>query len=66
VFTYLYGFHTKVSGNVTNNSFTIPSQIIEGNSVSGSGMLVNPNQINMQYFVYNGLNNDSVSVILTK
>lgn len=66
LFSFLYGFQTKVEANVVNNSFTIPSQIIEGNDVSGAGTLVSTTQINMSYVVNNGLFIDSVSVILTK
>ena len=67
LFTNLYGFHvTKISANISNNNFTIPSQIVEGNNVSGSGVLTTPNQINMTFVVDNGLNSDNVTAVLTK
>ncbi len=62
----LYGFHTKINATVINNNFTIPSQVIEGNSVSGSGVLANSTRINMIYVVNNGLNKDTVTAVLTK
>lgn len=66
LFAYLYGFSTKVSANVTNNSFTIPADTIEGSIVSGYGVLANSNQINMNYYVDNGLFIDSLTATLTK
>ncbi|MCW3072710.1 MAG: hypothetical protein JWO44_2600 [Bacteroidetes bacterium] len=66
-FAYLYGYHTKVRATVSGSSLTIPSQVVEGNSVSGSGTLTNANQINMSYLVWlGGSNYDTVSAVLTK
>ena len=66
LFAYLYGFHTKISAITTNNNFEIPQQIIEGNSVSGSGQMINSTHINMVYIVDNGLFRDSVVATLVK
>ena len=68
LFTGLYGFNRtlKVSANVMGNNFTIPSQVVDGSSVSGSGVLTTPNQINMTFVVNNGLNTDNVTAVLTK
>jgi|ERR1019366_596092 hypothetical protein len=66
LFSYLYGFHTKINATIINNNFTIPSQVIEGNSVSGSGVLANSTRINMIYVVNNGLNKDTVTAVLTR
>lgn len=66
-FGYLYGFKTKTAATISGNSFFINTpQIIEGNSVSGSGVMVNLNQINMTYVVDNGVQNDTITAILTR
>ena len=66
LFSFLYGFHTKISATFNGNSFTIPMQTIEGNNVSGSGVLANTTQINMMYIVNSGTYIDTVSAVLTK
>ena len=62
----LYGFQSKVGGTVVGSTFTIPSQVVDGNSISGSGTLANPAQINMIYYIDTGAYIDSVSAVLTK
>jgi hypothetical protein len=65
--TYLYGYHTKVRATASGSSLSIPSQVVEGNNVSGSGTLTNANQINMTYLVWlGGSNYDTVTAVLTK
>ena len=64
---FLYGFHTGVKATFNGNNFTIPSQIIQGTTVSGSGVLVNANRINMNYLVWSGGSNyDTLTAVLTK
>lgn len=64
---YLYGFNKKVYSSVSGNNLTIPSQIIQGNSVSGSGTLTNANQVNLTYYVQTSLSHyDTVTATLTK
>jgi hypothetical protein len=67
LFSYLYGYHTKVHASVSNSALTIPSQVVEGNNISGSGTLVNTNQIKLNYLVWlGGSNYDTVQATLTK
>ena len=66
MFAYLYGFHSKVVGSTSNNTFLLSSQIVEGNRVTGSGVLVNANQINLNYVVDNGIFKDTVVATLKK
>jgi hypothetical protein len=64
---FLYGFHTGVKATYNGNNFTIPSQIIQGTTVSGSGVLVNANRINMNYLVWSGGSNyGTLTAVLTK
>jgi hypothetical protein len=66
-FVYLYGYHTKIRATVSGNNFSIPSQTVEGNSVSGAGVLTNTNQINMSYWVNQGGGSiDTLTATLTK
>jgi hypothetical protein len=65
-FEYLYGFHTKVKAITSGNSISIPSQIIEGNDVSGSGSLVNSTRISLTYYVNSGLTKETLTAVLTK
>jgi hypothetical protein len=65
--SYLYGYNTKVRATVSSNSITIPSQVVEGNNVSGNGTLTNSNQINLNYLIWlGGSNYDTVTAVLTK
>ncbi len=68
LFAYLYGFNKKIYGTPNGNNFTIPSQIIQGNSVSSNnGALSNANQINMTYLVRTTTTHyDTVIAVLTK
>lgn len=64
---YLYGFNKKIYSSVSGSSFSIPSQIVQGNSVTGSGVLVNANQINLTYYVQTSISHtDTVTATLTK
>ncbi len=64
---YLYGFNKKVYANVSGSTFSIPSQIVQGNSVSGNATLVNANQINLTYLVRTSISHtDTVTATLTK
>lgn len=63
---YIYGYNTKVRATVNGNTLTIPSQIVEGNNVSGTGTLSSANQINMSYWVNQGSAIDTVTAVLTK
>jgi hypothetical protein len=67
LFAGLYGYQAKVYATINTNSLTIPEQIVEGNKVSGSGTLVNSNQISLSYLVWlGGSNYDTVRSTLTK
>jgi hypothetical protein len=64
---YLYGFNKKAYATVSGNNFTMPVQLIAGNNVSGTGLLVNPNQINFVYYVQSTSTHiDTVTAQLTK
>ncbi|MFY9310476.1 MAG: hypothetical protein WAQ28_15635 [Bacteroidia bacterium] len=64
---YLYGFNKKLYSSVSGSNFSIPSQIIQGNSVTGNGVLVNANQINLTYYVQTSISHtDTVTATLTK
>ncbi|HEX8517355.1 MAG TPA: hypothetical protein VF868_14255 [Bacteroidia bacterium] len=66
-FAYLWGTHTKIRATFSGNNLTIPSQVVEGNSFSGSGVLTNSNQINLSYWVNQGGGSiDTVTATLTK
>lgn len=67
LFAYLYGFNKKIYGTHGGSNFTIPAQTIQGNSVSGTGVLANANQINMTYLVRTTtIHYDTVRAVLTK
>jgi hypothetical protein len=64
---YLYGFNKKVYSTVSGSTMTIPSQVIQGNNVTGNGTLVNANRINLTYYVQTTLSHyDTVTAVLTK
>ena len=66
-FAYLYQYHTKIHATVSGNILNIPSQVVEGNYVSGSGTQINANQINLNYLVWlGGANYDTIVATLTK
>jgi len=62
----LYNFNTNTKATTLGNNITIPSQIIEGTSVSGSGTLVTSTRINLTYYVNDGYIKDTVTAVLTK
>ena len=67
LFAYLYQYQTKIRATVNDNNLTIPSQVVEGNYVSGSGTLINTNQISLNYLVWlGGANYDTIAATLTK
>jgi hypothetical protein len=67
MFGFLYGFNKRIYATVGGNSFNIPSQLVSGNNVTGSGTLTNSNQINMTYIVQTtGTHWDTVTCVLTK
>ena len=67
LFAYLYGFNKKTYGTPSGSNLTIPTQTIQGNSVSGSGVLANANQINLSYLVRTtSTHYDTVTAVLTK
>jgi hypothetical protein len=67
MFGFLYGFNKRVYATVGGNSFNIPTQLISGSNVSGSGTLTNADQINMTYIVQTtGTHWDTVTCVLTK
>ena len=67
LFTYLYGFNKKIYGTHSGSNVTIPSQSVQGNSVSGSGVLANANRINLSYWVRTTTTHyDTVTAVLTK
>ncbi len=65
---YLYNFNKKVYASPSGSNFTIPSQIIEGTSISANNcVLSNANQINMTYFVRTTTTHyDTITAVLTK
>ncbi len=64
---YLYGFGKKTHATVNGNSMTIPTQIIEGNEVSGNGTLENARRISLKYLVKTTKTHyDTVTAVLTK
>jgi hypothetical protein len=64
----LYGLNKKVYATPNGNNFTIPSQTIQGNSVSANnGTLASTNQINLTYYVRTtSTHYDTVSAVMTK
>jgi hypothetical protein len=67
LFAYLYGFNKKIYASVSGTNLTIPQQIIQGQNISGTGVLVNGNQINLSYTVQtSSTHTDNVTAVLTK
>ena len=64
--SYLWGTHTKVRATVSGSNISVPTQIVEGNSFSGSGTLANAHRINLTYYVNQGGSIDTVVAALTK
>ncbi len=64
---YLYGFNKKIYSSVSGNNLTIPSQIIQGNNVSGSGVWINSTHVNLTYYVQTTISHyDTITATLTK
>lgn len=65
--SYLYGFHKKIVASVNASTLTIPSQIIEGNQVTGSGTLENSKRLSFKYYVkITAKQTDTVSAVFTR
>lgn len=65
---YQYGFSFKPYAEISSagTDFTIPSQVVKGNNIKGSGTLLGTSTINMSYTVDNGSDVDNVTAVLTK
>lgn len=65
--SYLYGFKTKTIATVNGSNISIAKQVIDGQNVSGSGVLANNTQINLTYYVQSTATKyDTVTATLTK
>lgn len=62
---YQLGSSHQASAIVSGNSFSIPNQTIDGNTVFGSGQLVGGN-INLSYSVNDGSATDNVTATYTQ
>ena len=63
----MYGFNKKIYATVSGNSLIIPTQLVEGNNVSGNGSLVSASRINLTYRVQSSsAHTDIVTAVLTK
>jgi len=63
----LWGLTRKPYATTSGNNFTIPTQTITGFVISGSGVLVNANRINLNYLVKTTSTHwDTVTAVLTK
>ena len=64
---YLYAFNKKTYATKSGSNLIIPAQTIQGNSISGSGILVNANRLNLSYLVRTTATHyDTVTAVLTK
>lgn len=64
---YLYSYHTKIHASVSDNNFTIPTQLIEGNNVHGSGKYMSATQLKLTYYVQTtSTHYDTITATLTK
>jgi hypothetical protein len=64
---YLYGYKNKAYATKSGSKFTIPIQLIEGNYLSGNGVLTNANRIDLTYLVQTTTTDyDTVKAVLTK
>lgn len=64
---YLYNAKQKTNATVNGNSMNIPKQTIDGNEVSGSGILENSKRLTLKYFVKSTSTHiDTVNSVLTK
>ncbi len=64
-FHYL-GASEKAYAIATKSSLTFPSQVICGNTISGSGTYVNANKITLKYYVNDQTTIDTVNATYTK
>ena len=63
----LWGLSRKTYATTSGNNITIPTQTITGFVVSGSGVLINANRINVNYLVKTTSTHwDTVTAVLTK
>jgi hypothetical protein len=64
---YLYHFHKKAYATVNGNTMSIPAQVIEGVSLSGTGTLENSKRLTLKCLVQTTkTHGDSVTFTLTK
>lgn len=63
---HFYGANEKVYAIATANNLTLPSQVICGNTVNGSGTLVNDSKFTLKYYVNDGADIDTVNATYTK
>lgn len=66
---YKLGFSDSVYATISailSETATIPSQVLHGNEISGSGTLVNDNLINFKYYVDDGNDIDTVEAVYTR
>lgn len=64
---YLYGFNKRTYATVSGNSISIPSQTIQGNNVSGSGVLTSSTRMDLKYLVQTtSTHYDTITAVLTK
>lgn len=63
---YGLGFDKKPYAEISGNSISIPTQIVSGNTIKGSGNLSGTSTINMNYTVNDGSSIDSITATLTK
>lgn len=64
---YNIGFAYKATATVSGNNITIPSQIYNGNTLTGNGTLsATSNTINLTYYMNNGTTIDTCSGTLTR
>jgi hypothetical protein len=67
----IYNFHMlgnndKAYAIATQNNLTLPSQVILGNTIYGSGDLINNNKFTLKYYVNNQTDIDTINATYTK
>jgi len=63
---HLYGANEKAYAIATANNLALPSQTVCGNTIHGSGNLVNDNKFTLKYYVNDGADIDTVNATYTK
>jgi len=63
---HLLGASEKAYAIATTNNLTLPSQVISGFTINGSGNLINNNLITMKYYVNDNADVDTVNATYTK